>query len=214
MKSLLFGILFIVVIGVGGLVYRNAIEHPFRPIACPADAQICPDGTSVSRTGFSCIFSTCPPPNVSLASVGIAFAVPSEFTPAPTPDSESIAAYEMSAAPLADGDTIVIRRYGITASTTPLSVIQHTALGDASGLPVSPASYTSSVLGTNRFTVVSTGRFEGVISTSYYLARDTDVLRFDAIDRGVVRWTDPDLAVSTLPAHAALVKLLTTLQVQ
>ena len=62
MKTLLLGILFIIVIGVGGLVYRNAVEHPNRPIACPLDAKVCPDGTSVARSGPLCEFTPCPSP--------------------------------------------------------------------------------------------------------------------------------------------------------
>lgn len=212
MKSLLLGIVFIIVIGVGGLVYRNAVEHSLRPIACPLDALLCPDGTMVARQGLSCTFPACAPPNVSLADVGVAFVVPTGFTPAPLPDNASVVAYEMSAAPFADGDTIVVRRYDIPASSTALATIQETAIGGASGLPVSATSFTSTMLGTYRFTVVSIERFEGVIDTAYYLARAKDVLRFDAIDRGVTNWMEANLDVSTLPAHTALQKLLTTLQ--
>lgn len=212
MKSLLFGILFIIVIGVGGLVYRNAIEHPTKPIACPLDALMCPDGTAVARTGLSCTFPTCPPPNVSLANVGIAFALPAGFAPAPTPDSASVAAYEMPAVSVADADSIVIRSYGIPASSTALETIRQTAIGSASGAPVSATSFSSIVLGTHRFTVVAIERFEGIVDTAYYLARSTDVLRFDAVDRGVARWSDSSLDISSLPAHAALQRLLITLQ--
>lgn len=209
MKSLFLGILFIVIVGVGGLVYKNALEYPSRPIACPVDALVCPDGTAVSRTGSSCSFPACPAPNVSLPDAGIAFAVPEGFSPAPIPDGSSIAAYESDDS--ADA-AIVIRRYAIAASSTALSTIQETAIGGASGEPVSPTSFSSTVLGTHRFTVVSIERFEGVIDTAYYLGRATDVLRFDAIDRGVLGWTDLGLDTTALPAAAALRKLLTTLQ--
>ena len=94
MKGLIAGILLIVVVGLGGLLYRNAVEHPFQPIACPLDAKVCPDGTSVARTGLSCTFPECPPPNVSLPDAGIAYAVPDGFSPAALPDAASIAAYD------------------------------------------------------------------------------------------------------------------------
>jgi len=213
MKSLFLGILVIIIIGIGGLVYRNAVEHPLQAIACPMDALVCPDGTSVGRTGSSCTFPTCPPPNVSLADVGISFAVPAGFVVAELPDAASIAAYEMPGASSADIASIVIRRYAIAASSTALATIQQTAVGGASGAPVSVTSFTSTMLGNHRFTVVSIERFEGVIDTAYYLARGTDVLRFDATDRGA-DWTNPDLVVAALPAHAALAKLLITLQGQ
>jgi len=30
------------------------------PLACPADAKVCPDGSTVSRTGPDCVFPQCP----------------------------------------------------------------------------------------------------------------------------------------------------------
>jgi hypothetical protein len=211
MKGLLLGILVIIILGIGGLVYRNALEHPSQPIACPLDALVCPDGTSVSRTGSSCTFPVCPPPNVTLSDVTISFALPEGFTIAALPDAASVAAYEMSVA--SSTADIVIRRYTIIASSTALAIIQQTAIGGASGAPVSATSFSSTVLGNHRFTVVSIERFEGVIDTAFYLARGTDVLRFDAVDKGA-DWTNQNLDISTLPAYAALVKLLTTLQGQ
>lgn len=212
MKSLFLGILFILVVGIGGLVYRNAAEHPSQPIACPMDSLMCPDGTSVSRTGSSCTFTACLPPNVSLSDITISFALPIGFITTLLPDSASVAAYELSAgASSTSAADITIRRYTIEASSTALATIQQTAIGGASGAPVSATSFTSTVLGSHRFTIVSIERFEGVIDTAYYLARATDVLRFDAIDRDT-NWTDPSLDVGALPAHAALAKLLITLQ--
>lgn len=214
MKSLFLGIAVIIIVGIGGLVYRNAVERPIQPIACPIDALVCPDGTTVSRTGSTCAFPTCPSPNVSLPAFGIAFAVPKGFVAVATPGKANVAMYEVSSSTTDAMSDIVIRRYEIAASSTALLTIQQTALSDGSGLPVPITSFTSTVLGTHRFTIVSTGRFEGVISTAYYLARVSDVLRFDAIDKGVMNWTNPNLNVPTLPAHAALIKLLTTLQGQ
>lgn len=212
MKGLLFGILLIVIFGFGGLVYRNAIEHPNRPIACPLDAMVCPDGTSVSRTGISCTFQACQPPNVSLSDINIAFAVPEGFTASEFPDSATIAAYEKSTASTTSAASIVVRRYIISASSTVLSTIQQTAIAGVSGSPAPSTAFSSTVLGTRRFTVVSIERFEGIVDTAYYLARAADVLRFDAIDRGVLNWAEPNLDLSKLPAHAALRELLTTLQ--
>lgn len=211
MRSLLFGILIIILVGFGGLLYRNAVEHPFRPIACPMDAQICPDGTSVARTGLSCIFPSCPPPNVSLPDIGISFAVPEGFVAAEVPDAVSIAAYD-SFANASTSARIIIRRYTIAASSTALATIQQTAIGGASGLPVSSTAFSSTVLGTRRFTVVAIERFEGVIDTAYYLARGADVLRFDAIDGGVSEWTDPNMDTAALLANKALRELLATMQ--
>jgi len=214
MKGLLLGILLIIILGVGGLVYRNATEHPSQPIACPLDALVCPDGTSVSRTGTSCTFSQCLPPNISLSNITISFALPEGFVATISPDATSVAAYALpSAASSTEISSIIIHRYTINASSTALATIQQTAISGTSGAPVSPTSFTSTGIGNHRFTVVLIERFEGVVDTAYYLARGSDILRFDAIDRGV-DWTNPDLNVSVLPAHAALLKLLATLQGQ
>ncbi len=213
LKTLLLGILLIVLIGIGGLVYRNAVEHPSQPVACPLDAKLCPDGTSVGRTGLSCTFPDCPPPNVTLSDLGIAYAVPDGFAPNSALAASAAAAYSLAATSTASSTAdLIIRSYPITASSTALAVMQSTAIGGASGAPAPVTAFTSSVIGTHRFTVVSLERFEGVIDTAYYLARGNDVLRFDAIDRGVAGWTDPTLDVSSLPAHAALIQLLTGLQ--
>ncbi|MDD2657122.1 MAG: hypothetical protein PHD04_00450 [Candidatus Pacebacteria bacterium] len=213
MKGLFLGIVLIIVVGFGGLVYRNAVEHPSQPIACPMDARMCPDGTSVARTGLSCTFPACPLPNVTLADINVSFALPEGFTAAELPDASSVAAYE-SASSTADipPSSIIIRRFALQASSTALATIRETAIGSPSGLPVSATSFTSTVLGTHRFTIASIERFEGMVDTAYYLARSTDVLRFDAIDRSVMNWTDPSLDTATLPAAVALRRLLTTLQ--
>src|SRR3989344_7784459 len=152
MKSLLFGVLFIIIVGFGGFVYRNAVEYPTRSVACPMDALVCPDGTSLGREGSSCTFPTCPPPNVSLSDVNISFAVPAGFTDAELPDTASVAAYETPTVSSTDSVAgIVIRRYTIAASSTALTTIQQTAIGGASGALVGVTSFTSTVLGTHRF---------------------------------------------------------------
>ena len=213
MKGLLLGILLIIVVGIGGFVYRNAAEHPYQPIACPLDAELCPDGTSVSRKGLSCTFPECPPPNVSLPGAKMSFAVPEGFAAAALPDAAGVAAYQDTGVSSTSVANIVLRRYGLAASSTSSDVIRQTAVSAASGAPVDVTAFSSREIGGRRYTVVSIERFEGVIDTAYYFSRDADVLRFDAIDSGVSNWTDARLDTATLPAHAALLKLLATLQV-
>lgn len=211
MKSLFLGILFIIIIGFGGLVYRNAVEHSNRPIVCPMDSLVCPDGTSVARTGMSCTFAMCPPPNVTLADIGISFAVPDGFVTSLLPDTASVVAYELSTTSSTSPARIIVRRFKIDEQATALATIQQTAVGITSGVPVSPALFSSTVLGTHRFTVVTVDRFEGNVDTAFYLARGTDVLRFDAIDSSA-DWTNSNLDIYVLPAHSALKELLVTLQ--
>jgi hypothetical protein len=139
--------------------------------------------------------------------------MPVEFVSVTPPDSIDVAAYALpptsSSISIA---SITIRRYQIEASSTALATIQQTAIGSPSDIPVSVTSFSSTVIGNRRFTIVPIERFEEVIDTAYYLARGTEVLRLDAIDRNVTNWTDPNLDVSTLPAHKALEGLLGTLQ--
>jgi hypothetical protein len=211
MKSLLWGIVLIVILGVGGLIYRNAVENPTQPIACPVISLECPDGSSVAHLVGSCDFPACPPPNVSLADSNIAFALPDGFTATTTPDAASIAAYANTSTSSNTG-IIVIRRFGVDASSTPLAIIRQTAISATSGTPVPVTALSSTVIGGQNFTVVSIERFEGVVDTAYYLARGSDVLRFDAIDGNVINWADANLNIQQLPVNAALRKLLTTLQ--
>ncbi len=211
MKQLFLGIAFIVLIGFGGFFYRNAMQYnPPHQIACPMDARVCPDGTAVGRVAPACAFQTCPPPNVLHEELGIAFALPAGFSEGEKIDPTVALAYDLEGA--AFPGSIVVRRYPIGASSTALSVIQETAIGGTSGLPIDPTRFTSTTLGQHRFTVVAIDRFEANVQVAYYLARTTDVLRFDAIDRDVVDWMEPTLTVEALPVQAALRGMLTTLQ--
>lgn len=213
MRTLLIGIIFIIVIGIGGFAYRAVIEQAPQPLACPADAKVCPDGTAVGRTGPSCTFPACPAPNITLEAADIAFVVPSGFTETPSADPDALKIYAAGSASETEvSPTIVIYRYPISASSTAQDVIHETAIGGASGLPVPPTSYSTAQLGGRQYTVVNIERFEGVVHTAYYLKRPTDVLRFDAIDHNVLDWMSPSLDATKLPAAAALRALLVTLQ--
>jgi hypothetical protein len=70
MKELLLGILLIILIGVGGFLYRNAMQSPvpLGPLqrACTEEAKICPDGSAVGRIGPSCEFQECPTSTIPL----------------------------------------------------------------------------------------------------------------------------------------------------
>lgn len=213
MKTLFAGIALVLLLGIGGFLYRAVTEQKNQTIACPLDAKLCPDGTAEGRVGLSCTFPACPPPNVSVDSLNIAFALPDGYTATTLDGANVLLAYEKdSSASSTDQSFISVTDYPITGSSTAITIIQQTAIGDASGAPVPVTSYSSTQLGTHRFTVVSLGRFEGVVHTAYYLARENDVVRFDATDRGVSGWSDPSLDPATLPANVDLRHLLTTLQ--
>ena len=222
------GVLILILVVIGGLIYRNAVEHPAEPISCPVKQKSCPDGTAVEAIGTTCQFPACPPPNVSFGDpANISFAVPANLTSVTPANKNAIAEYELPApppappvasttasttAPAPEPSTIVILRYPIQASSTASATIQATAISGTSGAPVPPGSFAGIEIGDHRFTVVPIERFEGVVDTAYYLSRAGDVLRFDAIDRNVMDWTDPSLDTSSLPAATALKALLATLQ--
>lgn len=219
MKTLFLGIALIVLVGIGGLVYRNSLTRPVVSTgACTLDAKVCPDGSAVGRVAPDCNFAACPAPNVTLDSAHIVFALPAGYSDAALPDSDAIAAYE-SADPSVSGtastsqaDELVIHDYAIPSGETGADVMHATAIGDASGLPASPSAFAAATLGNATYTMVVLGRFEGVVHVAYYLPRGADVLRFDAIDRGVTDWTNSSLNVAALPANAALRAMLATIQ--
>lgn len=211
MRRLLLGIVFIIFIGFGGFFYRNAIEYRDRQINCPVERLVCPDGTELTHGPLSCEFAACPPPNMTLDELGLTFVLPSEFE-AVEASGDVVARHEAPGPSALEPKSVEIRKYPLTASTTPLAIIQQTAIGGASGLPVSPAQFSSVTLGGRTFTVVPIERFEAVVQVAYYLTRPGDVLRFDATDRGVVDWMETDLDVAALPAQQALRAMLSTLQ--
>lgn len=62
-------IVLLVAAAVGGyFVYQKSLTTPISPTpaqkACTQEAKLCPDGTSVGRTGPTCEFSPCPTSNL------------------------------------------------------------------------------------------------------------------------------------------------------
>jgi hypothetical protein len=213
-KTLFAGIALIVLIGTAGFLYRSIMEQPTGVLACPDDARLCPNGTSLGRTGPSCTFPECPPPNIDLTEASITFALPTGYSEIMPPSASMIAAYEKKD-PSGLESYIYISKFDLGSSTA-ADFIRSNAIMDASGMPASPTSFSSVSIGDpqheHRFSLVNLGRFEGVVMTTYYLSRESDVLRFDAQSRGVVNWTDPTLDVAKLPANQDLRILLGTLQ--
>lgn len=205
------GILVIVLVGVGGFLYRSVLERPTGPVACTTDAKVCPDGTALGRTGPGCTFPACPPPNVDLPSAGLAFALPAGYASTTLPDADAVAAFTKTDASGLES-TLVIRQFTLAGSTTPADFVRSNAILDPSGMPA-PATAFSSVDSKGRtFSVVQIGRFEGVVDTAYYLPHGESVLRFDALSRNVTNWTDPSFDPAALPANQDLKALLGTLE--
>ncbi len=219
MKELLLGIAFIVLVGIAGLLYRNATERAAAPlgIACSLDAKICPDGSTVGRVAPACDFAQCAAPNVTIASAGIVFALPSGFvedTSVLGEDPTLLAQFSVPAAASSTPvTTIIVHDYPLTASSSVSNVLHATAIGDASEAPISPSAFSAVTLGGHTYTQAILGRFEGTVHVTYYLPRKNDVLRFDSLDVNIANWTDSNLDISTLPANSALRSMLSTIQI-
>ncbi len=225
MKQLALFVVLILVLGVCGFLYRNTLEAPDRNTAasstagsaCTLDAKICPDGTSVGRTGPNCSFAACPAPNVELPQIGISFVLPAGFAAnasAITPDDSIIAAYEKTM--MSDPkDAIIVRRYPIPAGKDANDVMLENTIYESSGeQPKSVSEFTPVIVNGKTFQSLTVERFEGQVHTVYYLPRTNDVLRFEVLEHNVSNWSDPKLDIPTLPLHKVLLNMLGTLQVQ
>jgi hypothetical protein len=216
MKQLIAGIALIVVLGVGGFLYRNTLERVAPPpsqavqqTACTEEARICPDGSSVSRMGPACAFSACPPPNVERADVGVAFVLPQGYTA--TGDNTY-------GKPSLSGDPkhiIRVRSYTIPPGETLQTVLfRETVFQPADMRADSMSDFELVVIGGKTFYKTVIERFEAQVMSSYYLEHDGRVLRFDIEERDVTEWTNPNLVIETLPEHRALLTLLETMQLR
>jgi hypothetical protein len=58
-NNIIFGVFALIIVVLIGFAYIHFTKEPLQ-VACPADAQICSDGSSVGRTGPSCTFAPCP----------------------------------------------------------------------------------------------------------------------------------------------------------
>jgi hypothetical protein len=223
MKQLFFFTILLAVLGIAGFMYRAALESPTHntnseTAVCPTDAKMCPDGTSVGRTGVSCQFAACPLPNIEIPSAAIAFAIPAGYRTDETAygsDASLLGAFiksgvsGTSTAP----DTIMVRTYAIPEGKDANSVmLEHTVYEESGQRAASMQEFKPVIINGKTYQMITVDRFEGVVHVLYYLPRDTTVLRFEVIQHGVSAWTDPALSVRALPAVSALEAMLGTLQ--
>ena len=216
----------LLVLGFAGFMYRSTLEGPMHgtntatttPTACQADAKVCPDGTSVGRSGPSCEFAACALPNVEIPEAGDAFVIPAGYRAdenAYGADTTLIGAFiktQLSASSTAP-DSLIVRRYPIPAGKDANSVMLAKTMYESSGmLPKSMQEFKPVIINGKTYQMIVVERFEAMVHVEYYLPRQHDVLRFEAIQHNVMNWTDPALNVRTLPVVAALEALLGSLQ--
>jgi hypothetical protein len=222
MKQILAGIVLILVLGIGSLLYRNVLERPSLggavpggQKACTLEAKMCPDGTSVGRSGPNCALAACPAPNVTDSTLGISYVTPAGYVSSPNAfgtDATLRAAYEKQGMP-APADSIAIHSFPILAGKTANDTIVANTTYEPSGAPAkSIAEFKQVTYNGKAFYFVTVERFESQVHTVYYLPRTADVLRFEITEHGITNWADPKLDVSALPGHQALLRLLSALQ--
>jgi hypothetical protein len=219
MKTLLYCVVLLAVVGVAGFLYRNVLEHQTSPgggVACTLEAKICPDGTSVGRVGPNCAFAACPADNVELPDIGVSFALPAGYVAGVNTnhDGTVLGIYEKQGSTASSSATITVSRYPIPANQTAQEVVLANTTYAASGNPAQNISeFTPKLISNRTFLSNVIDRSVGQIQSSYFLTRSNDVLRFDITEMGVTNWTDPSLIVDNLPEHQALLRMLATLQV-
>lgn len=226
MKQLGLFIILIVILGIVGFVYRATLEAPLHGTnmatstgaACTAEAKVCPDGSSVGRSGPSCSFAACALPNVEIPEAGAAFVLPAGYKTdenAYGADTTLIGAFiktQLSGSGTVP-DSIIVRRYAIPAGKDANSVMLDKTMYESSGMqPKSMQEFKPIIINGKTYQMVVVERFEAVVHVEYYLPRQHDVLRFEAIQHNAMNWTDPSLNVRMLPVVAALETMLGMLQ--
>jgi len=220
MKELIAGIVLIIVVGLGGFLYRNILERNAVPqpeaTVCTMDARVCPDGQTVGRVGPSCEFAPCPPPNEEIPLLGISFVLPDEYVENPGAlgeDPTLIAAYEKPGNAGSPPHAIVVRRFSVApGASADATILENTMLEPSGMQPESMEEFGFASINGRTYRTITVERFEAQVHTLYYLARTNDVIRFEILERDVLNWTDPTLDITTLPEHAAFLEMLGTLQ--
>lgn len=218
MKQLLAGVVILFVVGVGSFMYRNTVERPgitAAQRACPMEAKICPDGTSVERTGPACEFSPCAFPNVEISDAGVSFLLPSGYQADESAYGADIRLLAAFVKPSLSGNTrhtIAVYRYMIPEGKTANDVILENTRYQPADLQANDFSqFRDLSVNEKTFKETTIERFEAQVHSSYYLVRENDVLRFDIREHDVADWMEPDLSIRDLPEHGALLKLLRSL---
>lgn len=220
MKTLALGIVLIVLLGLGGFVYRYVMEQEpgSSQVACTMEAKICPDGSGVGRQGPNCEFAPCAFPNASDEEAGIAFVVPEGYVSngdviGAEPTLRAV--FEKPSLSESVSHTITIRNYPIPEGKTAGEVmIEHTRFQPSDMPAESLSEFDPIFINGKEFQWVVTERFEAQVLSTYYLARENSVLAFEIAERDVTDWMDAGLNIRDLPEHSHLEDLLSTLQAQ
>lgn len=219
MKSFFFGIVLILLIGFGGFFYRNVAERSGAPQApvCTTEAKICPDGSTIGRTGPACEFAPCLLPNIEVSEAGISFVMPEGYVVdenAYGADPSLLAAFVKPSVSPSVMHSIIIRSYPIEEGQTADDVIlAHTRYQPSDMQAENFERFETVLINGKQFRSTIIERFEAIVHSAHFLARGSDVLMFEVIEHEVTLWMDTDLSVRDLPEHSTLEReVLGTLQ--
>lgn len=221
MKQLLAGVVLLFVIGIASFLYRNTVERPgilMPPGGCTMETRVCPDGTSVGRTGPACAFAPCALPNVEIPDAGVSFVLPAGYAADEDVyvDDRTVLLASFSRAATLDWPphAIVVRRYPIGEGQLADDIIlANTRYQPEDELASDFSRFRDIGIAGKTFRETTVERFEGLVHTSYFLVRESDVLRFDVSEKGVQGWTEPAFEPGSLPEHQALLAMLASLEV-
>lgn len=219
LKQLIAGVVLIVVVGSGAFIYRNMMERPIppggEPVACTMEAKLCPDGSAVGRQGPNCEFTVCPPPNVEVPDVRIAFVLPAGYiqTMQGAAHQETLRIFTKPSLSPSVQHAISVKHYPISEGKTADEVIlANTRYQPADMNAENFSRFTTKTIGSHTFRATVIERFEALVQSSYFLVRENEVIRFDVLEHDVVGWMEPSLVIEDLPEHKALLQMLSTLQ--
>ncbi len=210
MKSLVAGIVLIIVIGFAGFIYRNVMERTGgpEPVACTMEAKICPDGSAVGRTGPNCEFAACPVSYFDASTL----AVPAGYTENKSPnvdmanggDMTIVREFTKSSASPSVSHIIRVHHLGVSAEGAEADMVRNTRLQPADMPTESIDQFKKVVLGSHTFYSIVIERFEAQVESAYYMPVGSDLYLFTVIERDVTDWMEPSLVVDNLPQHALL----------
>ncbi len=205
-KELFAGVVLIFLLGIGGFLYRVAMESSYQNIP-------------ISTSGHPCTSTQCLTTNVKLPNVGISFTLPVEYALVATstrPNSALVATYvkgEFTNATSTISDVINIYRYALAKGRTADEIMRKQTVFTPSGLsPLLMKEFTNITLNGNTFSRITIERLGGVVQTAYYITHAQSIFRFDITEHGVADWANPTLDAGNLQGNKTLHTLLSTLQ--
>jgi len=206
MKQLLLGVVLLVLIGIAGFFYRNAIEAPGPVVACPLDAKLCADGSSVGRVLPTCEFAACP-----TTQGAVSYTMPAGYTVGTSVDASVRDTFVKPSLSGTPSHTITVREYAIPEGQTANDVIIANTIFYPSDMPAeSMDQFDPLTVNGKTYQSVVIERFEAIVHSAYYLPLEGKVLKFEIVEHDVTDWMEPILVVNTLPEHAALIQMLGT----